>query len=605
MNLAQKSLDNPSQLETLRFLIKYLWPEKNQGLRWRILLTVACLFGSKFVNVGVPLLYKKAVDSLSLNSENIDFYLLPLSLIFAYGGARIMAQLLGELRDILFARVEQSAIRKLALNTFNHLHKLSLRFHLDRKTGGLSRIIERGTASIETLLRFMLFNIFPTFLEILLVGIILGFLYDKIFVFITLSTLVVYVLYTFFMTEWRTNFVRKMNTSSNDANTKAIDSLLNYETVKYFGNETHESQLYETFLKSYESSAVKVKISLATLNLGQGIIISIGLVAVMSMAALGVVNKTLTLGDFVLLNTYLIQLYLPLNILGFAYREIKMSLINIEQMFNLLQEKKEIQEISEAPSLCLKEGEVIFKNVSFFYNDNRQILNHLNFKIAPGHRVAVVGPSGAGKSTLSRLLFRFYDIQTGQIMIDGQDISKVSQQSLRAAIGIVPQDTVLFNETIGYNIAYGHIGSTQEEVIQAAKHAQLHDFIVALPEGYDTMVGERGLKLSGGEKQRVAIARMILKAPKIFIFDEATSALDTYTEKAIQKNLQEISENHTTLIIAHRLSTIIESDEILVLEQGQIKERGSHYSLLQQNGIYAKMWQNQLEESQKPSVLDS
>jgi ABC-type transport system involved in Fe-S cluster assembly fused permease/ATPase subunit len=589
-------LDKSGALGTARTLLRYLWPPEREGLRWRIVLAVFFLFAAKIVNICVPLLYKKSVDSLDLELKSSGLLFLPLALILAYGAARIGAQLFGEIKDALFAKVEQRAIRKVALSAFRHLHRLGLRFHLDRKTGALSHIIERGTNGIETLLRFMIINILPTLLEIVLVSLVLWVMYDSRLAIITVITLLAYISFTLLMTEWRTNFVRQMNVNSSQANTKALDSLLNYETVKYFGNEEHEERRYDQSLEQYETAAVKTKMSLSYLNIGQGIIVSLGLIGVMMIAALGVMNKTLTLGDFVLVNTYLIQLYLPLNVLGFAYREIKMALVNMEQMFSLLYEPQEIQDKPQASQLQVTRGEVIFDHVMFGYDANRKILDNVSFTITAGHTVAVVGPSGAGKSTLSRLLFRFYDVREGRIVIDGQDIRDVTQQSLRAAIGMVPQDTVLFNDTIYYNIAYGHPAAIEKEVIQAAKLARIHDFVMSLPEGYKTMVGERGLKLSGGEKQRVAIARTLLKNPKLFIFDEATSALDTTTEKAIQKSLREVSENRSTLMIAHRLSTIIEADEILVLDQGKIRERGTHQQLLLLKGVYAQMWHQQLEE---------
>jgi len=589
-------LDKSGALETARTLLRYLWPPEREGLRWRIVLAVFFLFAAKIVNICVPLLYKKSVDSLDLELKSSGLLFLPLALILAYGAARIGAQLFGEIKDALFAKVEQRAIRKVALSAFCHLHRLGLRFHLDRKTGALSHIIERGTNGIETLLRFMIINILPTLLEIVLVSLVLWVMYDSRLAVITVITLLAYISFTLLMTEWRTNFVRQMNVNSSQANTKALDSLLNYETVKYFGNEEHEERRYDQSLEQYETAAVKTKMSLSYLNIGQGIIVSLGLIGVMMIAALGVMNKTLTLGDFVLVNTYLIQLYLPLNVLGFAYREIKMALVNMEQMFSLLYEPQEIQDKPQASQLEVTRGEVIFDHVMFGYDANRKILDNVSFTITAGHTVAVVGPSGAGKSTLSRLLFRFYDVREGRIVIDGQDIRDVTQQSLRTAIGMVPQDTVLFNDTIYYNIAYGYPAAIEKEVIQAAKLARIHDFVMSLPEGYKTMVGERGLKLSGGEKQRVAIARTLLKNPKLFIFDEATSALDTTTEKAIQKSLREVSENRSTLMIAHRLSTIIEADEILVLDQGKIRERGTHQHLLRLKGVYAQMWHQQLEE---------
>jgi ABC-type transport system involved in Fe-S cluster assembly fused permease/ATPase subunit len=592
-------LDNSGSLRTLRILLHYLWTSQEWRLRWRVILAFLFLWGAKITNVWVPLLYKESIDSLEFYIKNEGKLLfLPFAFILAYGAARVGAQLLGEIKDALFARVEQRAIRMVALKAFNHLHQLGLRFHLERKTGALSHIIERGTNGIETLLRFMVFNILPTLLEIVLVTAVLWFMYAKVLAIITIVTLFLYIAFTLFITEWRTHFVRQMNANSNQANTTALDSLLNYETVKYFGNEGYEARRYDKVLEYYETAAVKSKISLSYLNIGQGIIIAGGLMGVMLIAAWGVINKTLTLGDFVLVNTYLIQLYLPLNILGFAYREIKMSLINMEQMFKLLYETQEIKDKPRASILNLVKGEIVFDKVEFGYDKDRKILKDVSFIIPAGQTVAVVGPSGSGKSTLARLLFRFYDVKRGRILIDGQDIRNVTQKSLRAVMGIVPQDTVLFNDTIYYNIAYGNPEATEQEVFEAAKLAHIHEFILSLPNKYQTLVGERGLKLSGGEKQRVAIARTVLKKPKLYIFDEATSALDTTTEKEIQNNLQEVSKNRSTLLIAHRLSTVIDADQILVLNKGKIEERGTHESLLKLEGLYAKMWQQQLEKKQ-------
>ncbi|CUW41321.1 putative ABC transporter family ATP-binding protein [Magnetospirillum sp. XM-1] len=575
---------------TLRTLFPYLWPPGEPELRMRVVAAMILLVAAKGVGVGIPLLYKQAVDSLSLTPV-----LVPLALLVAYGAARVMAGSFAELRDIVFVKVAQRAIRKVGLGVFTHLHRLGLRFHLDRQTGGVSRAIERGTKGIEFLLNFMLFNILPTLLEIGLVTAILWGLYDGVFALITAATIAVYIAFTLGVTEWRTKFRRAMNETDSEASTKAIDSLLNFETVKYFCNEAHEAGRYDKALARYEQAASKSKVTLSMLNMGQGAVIAIGLTLVMIRAAQGVADGTMTLGDFVLVNAYLVQLYLPLNFLGFVYREIKQSLTDMESMFRLLKENAEIEDSPGATPLALAGGEVRFDGVAFGYNPDRQILGGVDFTVPAGHTLAIVGPSGAGKSTISRLLFRFYDVGEGRIAIDGQDIRDVTQGSLRAAIGIVPQDTVLFNDTIRYNIAYGRPGATQDEIEEAARLARIHDFVQSLPQGYDTKVGERGLKLSGGEKQRVAIARTILKRPSILIFDEATSALDTQTEKEIQESLREVSRDRTTLIVAHRLSTVVDADEIVVLEAGRIVERGRHAQLLEADGHYAAMWRRQQE----------
>ena len=578
--------------KTLKKLGFYLWPKKRTDLKLRVIVALGSLAMAKVVNVYVPFLYKRAVDSLS--ADNIAIAL-PLGLIIAYGSARLLHQLFGEFRDFIFEKVARNAQRNIALKTFKHLHELSLRFHLDRQTGGLSRVIERGTQGIQFLLAFVLFNILPTLLEISMVTGILFYKFDIRFAAVTFFSVSFYIVFTMFVTEWRLKYRRTMNEKDSDANTKSIDSLLNYETVKYYGNEVHEYKRYDKALAGYEKAAIKNQTSLSLLNMGQGTVIGLGLIIVMIMAGNGVVEGRFTVGDFVMANTFLIQLYLPLNFLGFVYRQIKQSLIDMDKMFELLEVNAEIQDSPVAKPLVAHRGEVEFENVRFGYNKKRIILQDISFKVPSGKTVAIVGPSGAGKSTISRLLFRFYDPDSGAIRIDGQDIKGVTLHSLRLAIGIVPQDTVLFNDTIGYNIQYGLPGVPLEKVFQVAKLAKIDDFVQSLPDRYDTIVGERGLKLSGGEKQRVAIARTILKDPQILLFDEATSALDSHTEKNIQTSLKEVSEDRTTLVIAHRLSTIVDADEILVLKDGRIVERGSHVELLKKSGEYASMWARQQE----------
>ncbi|HYD29413.1 MAG TPA: ABC transporter ATP-binding protein/permease, partial [Azospirillaceae bacterium] len=531
---------------TLATLMPYLWPKGATEMRVRVAVAIACLILAKVANIYVPIFFKEAVDVLTAGPGLA--LALPVGLILAYGLARVLSQAFGELRDALFAKVAQRAIRRVALEVFRHLHALSLRFHLERQTGGLTRSIERGNRAIETLLRFMLFNVLPTLMEIALVAGILWWMFNIWFALVTLVTVLGYIGYTLAVTEWRIKFRRQMNETDNKANTRAIDSLLNYETVKYFGNEEHEAHRYDQALQSYEQAAVKSQTSLSLLNVGQGAIISVGLAAVMYMAARGILAGTMTLGDFVLVNTYLIQLYQPLNFFGFVYREIKQALIDMETMFELLRVDREVADRPSSRPLAVNGAEVTFDDVSFGYDARRPILKGVSFRVPAGRTVAIVGPSGAGKSTISRLLFRFYDVNGGAVRIDGQDIREVTQRSLRAAIGIVPQDTVLFNDTIFYNIAYGRPDATREEVEEAARLAHIHDFIANLPDGWDTVVGERGLKLSGGEKQRVAIARTILKNPAILVFDEATSALDTHAEQAIQAQLKEIAKNRTTLV---------------------------------------------------------
>ncbi len=588
------------ELRALKSLAPYLWPRNSFELRARVVLAVAFLLAGKLVNIYVPLLYKHAVDALSPSNVVVA---VPIALIVAYGAARVMSQSFNELRNGVFAKVSQRAIRQLALRAFRHVHALSLRYHLERRTGGLSRAIERGTAGIDFLLSFMLFNVVPTLLEILLVCAILWRLFNWTFAAVILGTIVLYIAFTFSITDWRVRFRREMNERNSEANTKAVDGMLNFETVKYFANEEHEARRYDAALQAYERAAVRSETTLTLLNLGQGTIMASGLVTIMMLAARGVAATEMTVGDFVLVNAYLIQLYTPLNFLGMVYRNIKQSLTDLEQMNALLAVKPEIEDRPGAPALIVGRGAVAFRRVDFRYDLRRPILSEVDFRVPPGATMAIVGPSGAGKSTIARLLFRFYDVDAGSIEIDGRDIRAVTQQSLRHAIGVVPQDTVLFNDTIYYNITYGRPGAARADVEEAARHAHIHDFITALPDGYRTMVGERGLKLSGGEKQRVAIARVILKAPKILVFDEATSALDTKTEREIQASLAEISAGRTTLVIAHRLSTIVEADEILVLDNGRIVERGHHRELLARGRVYAAMWARQQEAAQREAAL--
>ena len=585
------------QLGTLKVLAVYLWP-KEIGYRMRILFAAACLVSAKICNLYVPIFYKQTVDTLSL-TPNDGVLVIPVLLILAYGMARVLTLVFGELRDILFVRVGQRTIRKVTLDVFQHLHELSLRFHLGRQTGRLSRALERGNRGIDTVLRFMIFNILPTLIEICLTGFILWYLFNIWFALVTLITVISYITFSFVITEWRIQFRRAMNESESQANTKAIDSLLNYETVKYFCNEGHEVRRLDQSLQGYENAAIWNTKSLSLLNIGQACIISLGLTLIMYMAAEGIRTGTMTMGDFVLVNTYLIQLYLPLNFFGFVYREIKNALVDIESLFCLFEEKCEITDRPGAKALHVEKGKIVFDRVSFSYDIRRPILQDVSFCASEGQTVAFVGASGAGKSTIARLLFRFYDIHQGRILIEDEDVRDVTQASIRTAIGIVPQDTVLFNDTIFYNISYGRPGASVDEVIQVTRLAYLYDFIMTLPDGFQTQVGERGLKLSGGEKQRVSIARTMLKNPKILLFDEATSALDTQTEREIQTSLAEISQGRTTLVIAHRLSTIIDADDILVLDQGRIVERGRHTELLLEHGLYAAMWQRQKDTSFK------
>lgn len=587
---------DPSRL--LKFLLPYLWPKDNPKLRYYLVIAFFFMVISKVSITLVPLAYKAMIDALS--GETARMLAIPMGLILAYGVARIGGALFEELRNVMFVHVSQNATRLLGLRVFRQLHALSLRFHLERQTGGLSLSIERGTQAVATVLSRLLFSIFPILFEITLVSVIMWHLLNGWFALAILATVGCYILFTVMAVRWRTRFRRELNQANADTNSKSIDSLLNYETVKYFGNESFEAERFNMSRRLYEYAAIKNQFSFTAINLGQTAIISIGLIVMMAMAAQGIVQGRMTVGDFVLVNAYLLQLYQPLNFFGFIYAEVRQALIDMENMFDLLQEEQEIVDKPDAKELQLTAGEVSFDSVSFGYDVRRPILKNVSFTIPAGNTVAVVGASGAGKSTLSRLLFRFYDVSSGAVSIDGQDIRDLKQASLRAAIGIVPQDTVLFNDTLGYNIGYGKTGSSQEEIERAARLAHIHEFIVSLPDGYETRVGERGLKLSGGEKQRVAIARTILKNPAILVFDEATSALDTQTEREIQAHLREVSRDHTTLVIAHRLSTVVDADEIIVLEAGEIVERGRHDALLASNGRYAAMWQSQYNDEQQP-----
>ncbi|MFC3704659.1 ABCB family ABC transporter ATP-binding protein/permease [Devosia honganensis] len=600
------SADEGSVFSTVRNLWSYMWPENRLDLRVRVVLAVAALLASKVATTFIPFAYKGIIDSL--DGSGPDGALLfglavPVVLVIAYVLGNVIDSGFQQLRDALFASVGQHAVRKLALRTFRHMHRLSLRFHLQRRTGGLSRVIERGTKGIETIVRFAMLNIAPTIVEFVVVAIIFVWLFGVTYLGVLLVTIWAYLYFTIKASNWRISIRRDMNESDTDANGKAIDSLLNYETVKYFANEHMEAERFDGAMAGYERSAIRIWTSLGVLNFGQAVIFYGGFLAISIMSILGVMDGTLTLGDFVLLNTFLMQIYRPLNMIGFVYRELRQGLTDIEEMFRLLEQDPEIEDRPGATPLAVTGPVIRFEDVSFHYDPERPILKSVSFEVPAGRTVAIVGPTGAGKSTISRLLFRFYDVTGGRITIDGQDLRDVTQESLRSAIGMVPQDTVLFNDTIGYNIEYGRPGASVEAVREAARMAQVGPFIEALPHGYDTQVGERGLKLSGGEKQRVAIARTILKAPSILILDEATSALDTKTERDIQAALDEVSRNRTTVVIAHRLSTVVNADEILVLRDGHVAERGSHAELLAQDGLYAQMWNRQREATEAEEIF--
>lgn len=583
--------------EVLKGLLPYIWPASRPDLRRNVVFAFTALLIAKVVTVATPILYKEAVDALTQLEAGAGAagtaMLIITGLIVAYGLSRVLMMALNQVRDVFFTKVGQHAVRDLNRRTFEHLHTLSLRFHLERRTGGLSRVLERGARAIELIIRMGILNVVPTALELLLVCGLLFVYFDMLYVAIVLVTVAVYMWFTFAASEWRISIRREMNDSDTEANTKAIDSLLNFETVKYFGNEDLEARRFDKSMARYERAAIKTYYSLGVLNTGQAAIFTAGMTAVMWLAARGIVNGTHTVGDFVMINALMIQLYMPLNFMGMVYREIKQGLVDIEVMFSIIGEEPEIRDAPDARPLRQAEGAIRFENVSFSYDPDRVILKDISFEVPAGKMVAIVGPSGAGKSTIGRILFRFYDIDSGRVTIDGQDISTVTQKSLRAAIGVVPQDTVLFNDTILYNIRYGRPDASEEEVMEAARLAQIDKFIEALPDGYRTMVGERGLKLSGGEKQRVAIARTLLKSPPILILDEATSALDSHTEKEIQDAIDRVSKDRTTLVIAHRLSTIVHADNILVMEKGRLVEQGTHAELLARNGLYASLWSRQ------------
>jgi ATP-binding cassette subfamily B protein len=580
------------QAKLMGRVLPMLWPKGQPDIKLRVLGAAILVLAAKVVAVVMPILYKEVVDGLSAGTNAA--VAVPLVLVLGFGLARLSSSVASELRDLFFAKVEQRALRLVSVNVLKHVHSLPLRFHLERQTGGLSRSIERGTDSIEFLLSYLLFSILPMFLEMALVGGVVWHYFNFGFAAVTVGIIATYIVYTASATQWRLKFRREMNMQDREANARAIDSLLNYETVKYFVNEKHELDRFDEAKRDYMTAAIDNQRALSSFNVGQSLILSAGVVIVMVLAAYGVVDKRLTIGEFVMVNAYLLQLYQPLNMLGWVYRNLRQSMTDVEQMYRLLEEKSEIEDLPGAPELVRGPGCIRFDHVGFTYDKRRPILKDVSFEIPAGHTVAIVGPTGSGKTTIGRLLFRFYDPQSGSISIDGHDIRSVTQESVRRAIGVVPQDTVLFNDSIYYNIAYGRLDATPEEVMAAARRAQLGEFIAKLPDGYFTRVGERGLKLSGGEKQRVAIARVILKNPEILVFDEATSSLDSRTEQEIQASLKQVAAHHTTLIIAHRLSTVVDADEILVLDDGRITERGSHDALLARGGTYAQMWNRQL-----------
>jgi len=583
-----------NDLKTLKSLAPFLW-----DYRGRVVIALGSLVLAKVANVGIPLVLKDIVDALDTQNTQL---VLPLAFLLAYGALKLASSLFNELRDAIFSRVRHGAMRRVSTRVLDHLHRLSLRYHLDRKTGGISRDMERGARSVSSMLNYMAFSILPTLVEVTLIAGILLKNYDPGFALITFGAVVVYVLFTFKITEWRMKYRIQMNATDSKANTQAIDSLINYETVKYFGNEQHELERYNASLEEWEDAAVKSQTSMSALNVGQAGIIAIGVTMIMILAARGVVAGTLTIGDLVLINAFLLQLFIPLNFLGIVYSQLKHAIADMRAMFDVMELQPEIQNRDGAIALNVGKGEVRFDRVSFAYDPERPILHDVSFSIPAGHKIAVVGPSGAGKSTLARLLFRFYDVDAGRILVNDQDVRAVTQESLRAAIGIVPQDTVLFNDSLRYNIAYARHGASQDDIEAAARAANIHTFITRLPAGYDTVVGERGLKLSGGEKQRVAIARAILKNPRILVFDEATSSLDSHSEQAILESLSSAARDHTTLVIAHRLSTVVDADTILVMEHGRLIEQGNHQQLLAQEGLYSQLWELQKQEAEQQAV---
>ncbi len=603
-NRATGEMAETSQWETMKGLLPYLWPAGRNDLKIRVVIALALLVLSKIITVWAPFAFKAATDGIvATHGKEAGLLSVPFMMVLAYGAGRVFMVVFAQMRDAVFAKVGQRTVRKLSYSTFEHLHRLSLKFHLERKTGALSRIISRGINGVDSVLRFALFNTVPTILEIVFVCVVIEYSFNFSYVAVIAATIVAYIWFTYWATERRIGIRKAMNEADNDAGTKAIDSLLNFETVKYFGNEKHEADRYDGAMAKYEVAAIKTWVSLAGLNAGQAVIYSIGLTIVMAMSIIANYNGTATVGDLVLINSLMIQLYMPLNFIGSSYREIKQGLIDVEGMLGILRQNTEIADKPGSPAFVAGRGDIVFENVSFAYDKARPILKNISLHVPAGKTMAIVGPSGAGKSTISRLLFRFYDVSAGRILIDGQCIADVQQESLRRAIGMVPQDTVLFNDTVRYNIRYGRPDATDAEVEEAAKLAQIHTFVLSLPKLYDSMVGERGLKLSGGEKQRVSIARTILKSPPILVLDEATSALDSLTEQDIQGALRSISKNRTTLVIAHRLSTVIDADEIVVLDKGQIAERGTHAALIKKRGLYATMWNRQQEADEARKKL--
>ncbi|MDG1009732.1 MAG: ABC transporter ATP-binding protein/permease [Amylibacter sp.] len=604
--MTNTEVDRKSGMRTIRKVLPYLWPADKSSIKVRVVLSLIVLVLARTVSVATPFYYKAAVDALAPAAKEAEPALLlamgAIGLTIAYGALRLLSVGFNQLRDVIFARVGQRALRRLALETFEHIHALSLRYHIARKTGGLSRIIERGVKGVEFLLRFMLFSIGPLILELLMIAAILFFVFDVWYLVVVVSTISIYIWFTFKVTEWRVQIRKEMNDQDTEANQKAVDSLLNFETVKYFGAEHREAMRYDESMKGYEAAALKTSYSLAFLNFGQSVLITSGLVIVMVLAAVGVQNGDLTVGDFVMVNAYMIQITMPLNFLGTVYREIRQALVDMGEMFDLLEQPAEVTDKPNAKVLKVTGGHISFKAVDFGYEPGRQILKTLDLDVKPGQMVAVVGSSGSGKSTIGRLLFRFYDVNSGGIIIDGQDIRDVTQASLHDVLGIVPQDTVLFNDSIGYNIAYGREGATRDDIILAAKAAKIHDFVQSLPDGYETTVGERGLKLSGGEKQRVGIARTLLKNPPILLLDEATSALDSETERGIQESLKTMGQGRSVITIAHRLSTIVDADRIVVLENGHLVEQGTHEELLELGTRYSSMWNRQLADEDAETV---